>query len=376
MSFLSEIESNILGKFVVLANDFGMNLLIIFRPAFITGFAIWIMLIAYEVAFGKSEDGLGYLLTKIFKIFLIGSIALWGWPEISYLLQGIKKGFVGDEFLSTILEDELLTPLWQLFENNLAQFIKSLKGLGLTDITIVLQNYFYFLIMNVAYAFLALIVACTCCIAIAMYMVSSCIFVLLLAVGPFFLLCLAFPFTQKFFENFIGQIMTSILACGFTIFMTKLVADIYGLRGKLAYFDAMFNAPELITAIKLALVFILSQIGIGILMLYMFIKIFDLASGLGGGINMGNNMAGALRTIARDLAGRNGAAGGKNQMSNDSSSGGSGQRPSFKEAMQAKETFTAMGISAANRGAMAVGRGIASAGKFAYNRVRSKPKSV
>ena len=65
MGFLADTETAITTGFTAVANTFGAGLLGTFRPAFIIGFTIWITLIAYEVAFGKSEDGFTYIFTKI-----------------------------------------------------------------------------------------------------------------------------------------------------------------------------------------------------------------------------------------------------------------------------------------------------------------------
>ena len=92
MAFLNTLETGVTTAFVGTANTFGSGLLGAFRPAFIAGFTIWITLIAYEVAFGKSEDGFTYIFTKIGKVFLIGVFALYGWPELAELLNGLAPG--------------------------------------------------------------------------------------------------------------------------------------------------------------------------------------------------------------------------------------------------------------------------------------------
>ena len=115
MGFLSSTETAVTTAFAATANTFGANLLGVFRPAFVIGFTIWITLIAYEVAFGKSEEGFLYLFTKIGKIFLIGVLALYGWPEVSELFGGIKDGFVGGGSMSGTLESKLIEPITSLW---------------------------------------------------------------------------------------------------------------------------------------------------------------------------------------------------------------------------------------------------------------------
>ena len=95
MSFLSSTETTVISTFAGVANTYGTYSLGTFRPVFIVGFSIWITLIGYEVAYGKTEDGLGYILTKIFRMFLVGTIALYGWPMVTEIILGLKEGFVG-----------------------------------------------------------------------------------------------------------------------------------------------------------------------------------------------------------------------------------------------------------------------------------------
>ena len=83
MSFLVGIENQVLTGFSAAATAYSGSVLSVFRPLFITGFSIWILLTAYEVAWGKTDDGLTYILTKIARMFIIGVLALDGWPEIS-----------------------------------------------------------------------------------------------------------------------------------------------------------------------------------------------------------------------------------------------------------------------------------------------------
>lgn len=81
MGFLADTETAVTTGFTTVANTFGAGLLGTFRPAFIVGFTIWITLIAYEVAFGKSEDGFTYIFTKIGRIFGYPDLAVFDLSE-------------------------------------------------------------------------------------------------------------------------------------------------------------------------------------------------------------------------------------------------------------------------------------------------------
>ena len=63
MSFLGTFETSI-NTFLATVASAGTGIVGVFQGAFIAGFSIWIMLIAYDVAYGKSEDGLAYLMKR------------------------------------------------------------------------------------------------------------------------------------------------------------------------------------------------------------------------------------------------------------------------------------------------------------------------
>jgi type IV secretion system protein VirB6 len=388
MGFLASTETSITSGFTTVANTFGSGLLGIFRPAFIAGFTIWITLIAYEVAFGKSEDGFTYIFTKIGKVFFIGVLALYGWPEVSDLLSGVKDGFVGSNTMSTVLETKLMVPITLLWEELFRWFLAALQPLGFTDMGDIIKLLFSFAFVALAYAVMSIIVGLFAVVALAMYLVSSSIFILLLAVGPFFLLCLAFPFTQRFFETFIGNVMTAILAMAFTVIMVLFVANLFGLTN---IHTIVPTVPDLLTALDMSkqmAVTFSAKAATAALIIYLTYKVFDLAAALGGGLNMGNNMIGGVRSIMKDLQ-RGGSSGNSsNSKTNQISQGSSGSASGAPaRAARGNSTFTGMAASAAgpaigavggaasagirNLGSMAsygAGRAAGAAGRFAYNR--------
>lgn len=388
MGFLATTETSITSGFTAVANSFGAGLLSAFRPAFIVGFIIWITLIAYEVAFGKSEDGFTYIFTKIGKIFLIGVLALYGWPELADLLNGVKEGFVGSNTISTILETNLMNPLSLLWVALWKLFTATLAPLGVTDLGDIFQVLFIFAIVFIAYALMSAAVGVFGAISLAMYLVANSSFILLLAIGPFFLLCLAFPFTQRFFETFIGNVMTAILGMAFTVLMVFFVANLFGLTNIDTIVPTTSTPATASDDGKSMAVLFASKMGMALLIIYLYYKVFDLASALGGGLNMGNNMVGGVRSMLKDMQ-RSGGAGNSSSSNtnqiNQGSGGGSGGAPA--RAARGNSTFTGMAASAVapavsavggaamagarNLGSMAsygAGRAAGSVGRFAYNR--------
>ncbi|MDR7380430.1 type IV secretion system protein VirB6 [Rhodoferax ferrireducens] len=394
MGFLTDTETAITSGFTAVANTFGAGLLGTFRPAFIVGFTIWITLISYEVAFGKSEDSFTYIFTKIGKIFLIGVIALYGWPELADLLNGVKEGFVGSNTMSTVLETNLIDPMTALWAKLFEWFTAALNDVGWTELGRLMSTLALFSLLFLAYALMSAAVAVFGVIALAMYLVANSVFILLLAIGPFFLLCLSFPFMQRFFETYIGNVMTSILAMAFTVLMVMFVAGLFGLVGIQTIVPTATDESTVTNMIKSMAVLFAAKAAMSLLIIYLYYKVFDLAAALGGGLNMGNNMVGGVRAIMKDVQ-RGAAAGNKtgNQVSQGGGGGGGGGGSSHR-AGRANSTFTGMGLSAAGsaisgtaRAGMSVGgaaaasagnvgriaangagRAAGAVGRFAYNR--------
>ena len=198
MGVLNDIETSVIGGFVTQANAFGAGLLAVFTPAFVIGFSIWITLIAYEVAFGKSEDSFTYLFTKIGKIFLIGILALKGWPELVILLNAIKDGFVGASAVSTIIENTFVDPFFVMYDGLFTWAGQAVQqaatGFAILNVVKMLMLLAFIAVLSVVFLCFGAVLSTLCAILMASYLISNSIFVLLLAVGPFFLLCLSFPF--------------------------------------------------------------------------------------------------------------------------------------------------------------------------------------
>lgn len=384
MGFLADTEAAVTTGFTTVANTFGAGLLGTFRPAFITGFTIWITLIAYEVAFGKSDDGFADIFTRIGKIFLIGVFALYGWPELAELLSAVKDGFVGASTISTILETNLMTPVEALWASLFDWFTATLQDVGWTELGRLMSTLSLFALLFLSYGLMTLAVAVFGVIALAMYLVANSVFILLLAIGPFFLLCLAFPFLQRFFETYIGNVMTAIFAMAFTVLMVMFVANLFGLVGIQTIVPLTTDEATVASEVRSMSVLFTSKAAMSLLIIYLYYKVFDLAAALGGGLNIGNNMIGGARAIMRDVqrSSASRSASTQNRIVQGSSGGGS-SAGAPQRAQRANSTLTGAALSAVSPAISGAARsGIASAraagrlasqgagavGKFAYNR--------
>jgi type IV secretion system protein VirB6 len=116
-SFLSEVETGILSQIATLSTA-SFSMATAARPAFITGLVIWITLTGYEVAFGKTQDSVAYLLTKLGKMVLIGVLALFAWPSVAELLSGLKDAAIagsGGAGAASQIEASVIYPMAALW---------------------------------------------------------------------------------------------------------------------------------------------------------------------------------------------------------------------------------------------------------------------
>lgn len=387
MPFLTDLENSVTTSFAAVANPFGAALLGVFTPAFVIGFGIWISIIAYDVAFGSSDEPFSSLFKKIGKIFLIGTLALRGWPEVADLLGGIRDAWAGGGNISTTLHTALIDPLAAVWVELWRWFAQNMQPLSWTDIVDILNIIVIFIATVVMFALMSLAVGVFAAVALAMFLVANTIFTLLLAVGPFFLLCLAFPFLQRFFESFIGSVMTAIFALGFTVLMVLFVSNLFGLNNMASIVPsatATVSVQEFSRFGKSMAALFATKLVTAALIIYLYYKVFDLAAALGGGLNMGSNVIrGASRLISASRSGSrnstNPANGSVNRIAQGSSGGGNAARNAGRGVGAVARAGAANVARIASQGAGAVAgisRSARSGSSFAYNRTASARNSI
>jgi type IV secretion system protein VirB6 len=389
MSFLSDFETQITTGFTAVVDPVAAQITTSFQPVFVGGFSIWILLITYDVAWGKSEDGMTYIMSKFGKMFLIGTFALYGWSMMQGFMQGLMALFVSSMScsvappgatcggtVSSLLETTMLLPLGQMWVALWGNITDSMTVWSVFSFSIFGKLLIIFLTL-LAYIALTICVAALCIITLAMYMVAYAMFMMLMAVGPVFLMCMAFPVVQRFFETWVGAVVTTILAAAFTALLAVLSASVIGLN------DLVVQAQNTtsLTSYQL-LVGFLGKCGFALLLVYLYYKVFDLASSLGGGLSLGNNMVGAVRALARDINRGGSKTSGANTIGKGRQAAG-GSPSAERPTAAANRTLTGMAISgtaraataatmATARTAMAGGRaalnGSATVGRYAYNR--------
>jgi type IV secretion system protein VirB6 len=374
-SFLSEVETAITGQLATVSGA-TVGLATAAQPAFLAGLTIWILLTGYEVALGKTQDSVTYIFTKLGKMALLGWLALWAWPDIASILSGLRDAALGGGgSASGVIEATVLDPLVALWTAMQTWFATATQDLGFTDLPKYLTLVFMYLLMVIAFGLLVLVAGAMAAVSFGMFMIAQVMFALHLAVGAFFVLCLMFPFTQRFFETFIGSAMTTIFALVLTTIVLNLGANVLGLNGALAGAltgPATVDDTGFIAYARSAAVLFLAKAGAAALLIYMFFKVWDLAAALGGGINMGNNIVSGARGIMADVASGGKGGGNRSTANNSITNGGSGGGASQRAAnANSGATFTGSAVRGAGAAAGALGRAFSPAARLAAGGVQN-----
>jgi type IV secretion system protein VirB6 len=393
MSYLVDFETDINRVFTAPTGPISsaMNGVYAFSSAaFVVGFAIWIAIIAYDVAFGRTEDGLQHILSKMGKIFFTGMLAFYGWLWFIDLANNVQQAFVfalsggTSTTVASAVELNLLTPLDKILVNLKNGYSQASQAFSIArpgEMTFAFGNYLDF---RAGHFILWLLASGLGIVTIGMYLVSFAAFQILLAVGPFFILAGAFPITHRFTETWVGAILTASLAMGFTALLVLLTATLLGLSVLVVSTDSVAAVAAAIqTGATTTLRAFLAKAGFALLLIYLYYKIFDIAASLGGGINMGSNLARGTRNLARDVAGAAKAAWkpGLNSQSPAFSAGTNTITSRSSPSATASRMSSAISRAAA-AGSAAFGTGLGagfgagaqatrSIGKFAYNRLSS-----
>jgi type IV secretion system protein VirB6 len=419
MSFLSTLEAKITGfadsiMFAALGTTWGDGtaeaisrgltpgssgnaLIWYFQQAFVVGFMIWIMIIGYDVIYGRSEESLGYMMKKIFRIFFIGTFALFAWPQLAELFMGVRdalvRGLAGDltiidsggtrrvVTISAILDAKLIDPLytgwflpwWDWLGSSAASF--SSAPSPAKD---------YWVATGGVFAVVGGIALGISVLSLSLYLLSSVCFSLLLAIGPIFLLCLVFPFLKRYFESWCGALITCCLAMAFTALLVSLIGLVTDI-GSVTPPTSITDYAEFRTYVT----GLFPRAAAGLFVILLFQKVSALASALGGGLHIGGNILETARSIAQDarsgLAAGGSQAGagmwsrfsgqgslgiqsGRNSLTNNVSDLGNRQSP--MQALARNRTALESGASVLETGGAAAGRGVMSVGQRVNNGVR------
>jgi type IV secretion system protein VirB6 len=252
-------------------------------PFCITAVTLYFILTGYNVAFGRVQEPATELFWRFFKISFLSAIALSAGTyqtDIVNFVYSIPQGIISSMGLGNsigALMDNGATPFNALY----AAISSKASWNPATAIGLFLQAA-WFLIVE-----LILFIS-----AMGYFMLTKIALALLLAVGPIFIFCAAFPATQKFTETWIAQCLQYGLL---QIFLGAMFAMLVGIAKYFAD-KAVINVNTLSYVDDLyALEFI------ALAMIVMIFNVNSIASALSGGIGISGLSHSVTRVLMNQL---------------------------------------------------------------------------
>lgn len=202
MSFATEIEQAadvLLDGFVTQKSA---DLASALTPVAFVGFSLYIIVLGYGAARGQLRDPLMAPLGKFMRFAIVATLALMAGQYQSLAvdgLRGIESGLIGAlSGTSTVgaAIDTFMVPF-----NELSRIMgQELSEQMVPDLLLLLT-------MGIVVAAEVIIVG----IGLGYYLLAKIALALLFAIGPAFILCAAFPPTQRYTESWLGQVLNFIL---------------------------------------------------------------------------------------------------------------------------------------------------------------------
>lgn len=302
MSFLASMEAQILGNLASLATAFSANLSSASRPLFVSAATIYITMIGYDVAWGKSEDSISYIMTKLGKFMIIGTFAVFGWDSLAYpFFSGLPAWFLaattGTSGIAAVLETYIWTPILNVW---ISVFNSALNMLNLANLAKGFWEGTAVIVMPLVGLFAGVVLIAVgvllSCVGFVMYAMPLTLLYVTLALGPFFLMCAAFPVTQRYFESWVNAVMTMSLAMTLVSITVVSGSAMLGLTAWAS--SGSFPASGVTFDPNYGIVgAIFGHAFMALILTFIFKKVADLAASLGGGMNFGGTLQGLMRAV-------------------------------------------------------------------------------
>lgn len=211
------------------------NVISTFTLFFIGGATIHLTMMGYAIGWGYVELPFSTFMKTCAKYLFIGALALnadtyidWVVGSIQSLETGFTSAFAGTGEPSTSVYqvvDVALSKGWGIA----ADLWEKAGNRGLTEIGTMIGEYFNAAIIAIATGLLGVPAG-------GMIVVAKAALTIMLGIGPVFIALMLWPATARFFDSWLGQVMTYILRIA-------LIAAVMGLAFK--GFDAVINSVDL-----------------------------------------------------------------------------------------------------------------------------------
>jgi type IV secretion system protein VirB6 len=253
-------------------------------PIALTGVTIYLIVIGWAIARGEVHNSISTLTWKVFKIGLIGAIALGGGAYQAYVIDGITgiegvftTAIGGKTGIGELIDDSIVpmeTITGELYKKANEPFIPNLSLLAAA----VLCTFGQVLIT----------VASLIPLLVAKVMVA-----LLLAIGPLFILLALWPATQRFTEAWLTATLTSVMT-------VAVIAAVVGFLPK------FMNAYALRVLRDISTTNVLQDV-IGLLIAIVVLawiawKASEFGASVIGGASMGNPAQTIVQTVLNRIA--------------------------------------------------------------------------
>lgn len=186
-------------------------------PAALAAVTVWVLLYGWAVLRNEVSESVPGFLWKVFKIGLVLSVALQAGfyvGTVADTANGLATGVAGTFLPDGAPEGTVTSPFALLDEFNdsaNAQVADLMKEAGITRLDLVLAAV-VFSIGSVAFL----------CIAVFVVTLATVFMNFVIAVGPVFVLCLAFKPTQRFFDSWLSMLLNAVVLTWFAFFALGL----------------------------------------------------------------------------------------------------------------------------------------------------------
>lgn len=192
-------------------------------PVALTVMTLWILLFGWAVLRGESADTIPVFVWKVFKIGLVLAFALQSGIYVSHVVEVANALATGlaTTFLPTPADPTTVANPYALldaFNEKAGQLVLDLlKDAGIMRLDLV------FAAVVTAFGNVLFL-----CLALFVVTLAKAFLSFTLAVGPLFILCLAWRPTARFFDSWLSALLNSVVLAWFVFFTLGLSAMVGG----------------------------------------------------------------------------------------------------------------------------------------------------
>lgn len=255
------------------------NIISGFQTTLIIGITIYIMLNAFSVLTGSSDQPLSKLFKQCAKLMCIAAVVTSADSYSKYVvdfINGLEEG------LCQLISNKPGLDIYAMLDDHLAQAVNKanecFNNIGLLGILNILDVK--------TRGWIVLGIGCLSGIGIValiggtVLVIAKTWMIILLAIGPIFIACLMFPITSRLFDGWLSQILNTVI----TIVLMNTVL-VFGIKILTQFIDQV--DPQHWTGDRNPFFSGLQILFAGLVISFILYQVPRYASALGGGVAMG-----------------------------------------------------------------------------------------